>query len=80
MNFPIEYELQRTEALVQRCSLKKVFLEISQNSQENTYVRVSFLIKRLCLLELTPLICREKFRKKPFLALAVGISRHPITQ
>ena len=27
-----------------RCSLKKVFLEISQNSQENTYARVSFLI------------------------------------
>ena len=29
-----------------RCALfKKVFLEISQNSQENTCVRVSFLIK-----------------------------------
>ena len=31
--------------------LKKVFLEISQNSQENTSARVSFLIKlqkRLC--------------------------------
>ena len=28
----------------QRCSIKKVFLEISQNSQENTYARVSFLI------------------------------------
>ena len=27
------------------CSIKKVFLEISQNSQENTFVRVSFLIK-----------------------------------
>ena len=29
----------------QRCSVKKVFLEISQNSQENTFVRASFLIK-----------------------------------
>ena len=30
----------------QRCSIKKkVFLEISQNSQENTCTRVSFLIK-----------------------------------
>ena len=29
----------------QMCSAKKVFLEISQNSQENTYARVSFLIK-----------------------------------
>ena len=35
-----------TEALVQRCSVKKVFLEISQNSQENTCcTRVSFLLK-----------------------------------
>ena len=29
----------------QRCSVKKVFLEISQNSQENTCARDSFLIK-----------------------------------
>ena len=28
-----------------RCSVKKVFLKILQNSQENTCVRVSFLIK-----------------------------------
>ena len=33
------------EALVRRCSVKKVFLEILQNSQENTCARVSFLIK-----------------------------------
>ena len=33
------------EAVVQRCSLKKVFLEIPQNSQENTFARASFLIK-----------------------------------
>ena len=33
------------EALVQRCSVKKMFLEISQNSQENNCARVSFLIK-----------------------------------
>ena len=39
------------EALVQRCSVKKVFLEISQNLQKNTCARVSFLIKlqALCL-------------------------------
>ena len=29
----------------QRCSMKKVFLEISQNARENTCARVSFLIK-----------------------------------
>ena len=33
------------EAVVQRCSVKKVLLEILQNSQENTCVRVAFLIK-----------------------------------
>ena len=33
------------EAAVWRCSVKKVFLEIRQNSQENTCVRVSFLVK-----------------------------------
>ena len=34
-----------SEAVVQRCSVKKVLLEISQNSREHTYARVSFLIK-----------------------------------
>ena len=34
-----------TEAVVRRCSVKKVFLKISDNSQENTRARVSFLIK-----------------------------------
>ena len=33
------------EAVVWRCSVKKVFLKISQNSQENTCARVSLLIK-----------------------------------
>ena len=36
-----------SEAVVRRCSVKKVFLKTSQNSQENTCARVSFLIKRL---------------------------------
>ena len=33
------------EAVVQMCSVKKVFSEISKKSQENTCARVSFLIK-----------------------------------
>ena len=33
------------EAVVRRCSVEKAWLEISQNSQENTCARVSFLIK-----------------------------------
>ena len=34
-----------TKAVAQKCSVKKVFLEISQNSQESTCARVSFLVK-----------------------------------
>ena len=39
------YVIQDTEAVVQRCSVKTVILKILQNSQENTCVRVSLLIK-----------------------------------
>ena len=34
-----------SEAVAQRCSVKKMFLQISKNSQENTCARVSFLIR-----------------------------------
>ena len=34
-----------TEAVIRMCSVKKVFLEILQNPQENTCARDSFLIK-----------------------------------
>ena len=37
--------LECIEAVIQRCSVKQVFLEISQNLQEDTCARVSFLIK-----------------------------------
>ena len=37
--------INNLEAVAQRCSVKKVFLEISQNSQENTCASASFLIK-----------------------------------
>ena len=36
---------ENIEAVPQRCSVKNVLLEISQNSQENTCATVSFLIK-----------------------------------
>ena len=39
-----EKELE-AETVSQMCSVKKVFLKISQNLQENTCTRVSFLIK-----------------------------------
>ena len=43
--FPTTWDLRCIEAVVQRCSVKKVFLKISQNSEENTYVGVSFFNK-----------------------------------
>ena len=39
------FYVEITEAVVQRCSVKKVFLEISQNSQESICTGDSFLIK-----------------------------------
>ena len=36
---------QFSETVVRRCSVKKVLLEMSQNSQENACVRVSFFNK-----------------------------------
>ena len=38
----------KAEAVVQICSVKNVFLESSQNSQENTCTRVSFLQSWAC--------------------------------
>ena len=63
-----------SEAVVWRCSVEKVFLEISQNSQESTCVRVSFLIK------LQALACN--FIKKETLVLVFScefceISKNP---
>ena len=41
----LEFQQDHSEAVVRRCSAKKVFFEISQNSQENACFRDSFLIK-----------------------------------
>ena len=38
-----------TEAVVRRCSVKKVFLEISQNSQENTCARNFSFLYMFCI-------------------------------
>ena len=43
------------EAATQRCSVKKMFLEIWQNSQENTWPRVSFLMKLCNFIKKEPL-------------------------
>ena len=36
-------EKLKAGVVIRKCSVKKVFLQISQNSQENTCTRVSFL-------------------------------------
>ena len=51
-----------TEAVVQRCSVKKAFLEVSQNSRENASARASFLIK----------FTFEEFLRTPFLQNTYG--------
>ena len=40
-----ELTFNDVEVVAQRCFVDKVFLEVSQNSQENTCARVSFLRK-----------------------------------
>ena len=51
--FPIQnsYKLGCQKAVAQRCSAKKVFSKISQNSQENTRVRASFFLRPAALLK-----------------------------
>ena len=39
------YSFSISEAVTQRYSVRKMFLKISQNSQEGTFVGVSFLVK-----------------------------------
>ena len=38
-------EMEGIEAVAQRCSVKKVFVEISQNLQQSICAKVSFLVK-----------------------------------
>ena len=59
-----------TKAVVWRCSLKKVFLKISQNSQENTCVRVYFLIK----LQASGKISKNTFSYRTAPVAASGVS------
>ena len=43
--FILKYLSRKSRAVVRMCPVEKVFLEIPQNSLENTFVRVYFLIK-----------------------------------
>ena len=70
------------EAVAQMCSVKKVFLEISQNSLENTCARVSFLIKlrasglKNTFLYRTPPVAATVFRLRPFSVVFVPDVSH----
>ena len=52
------------EAVAQKCSGKKVFLKILQNSQENTYVEVSLLNKVAGLMPAT--LLKKRFMPRIF--------------
>ena len=68
----VKWELG-TEAVVQRCSVKKVFLEISQNPQENTCARVSFLIKlQVFSCEFCEISKDTFFYRTPLVAASIG--------
>ena len=45
--YSFAYNKTFRKTVVRRCSVNKLFLEISQTSQENTCARFSFLKKRL---------------------------------
>ena len=60
-------KLKNLEAVSQMFSVKKIFLKISQHSQENTCARVSFnFIKKRLWRRCFPVIC-AKFLRIPFL-------------
>ena len=73
-----------SQALVRRCSVKKVPIEVAQNSHENTCVRVSFsepppcnFIKKEALAQVFPCefgeISKNTFYYKTTLVVASGI-------
>ena len=66
-----------TEAVVQRCSVKKVLLEISQNSLENACASISFLVRFAKLLR-TSNECN--FIEKETLALVFSCDLHEISK
>ena len=55
------------------CSVKRVFLEISQNSQENTFARVSFLAQVFSC-EFCEISKNNFFHITPLVAASVNIS------
>ena len=62
----MKYKELSTEIVAQRCSVKEVFLEHLQNSQENTCARVSLLIKlQVYFCYRTPLVAASLSASRP---------------
>ena len=68
------------EALIGSCSVKKVFLEISQNPQENTCARVSFFflkkeenVAQVFSCEFCEISTKTFFHRTPLVAASVFI-------
>ena len=59
--------VSETEVVGRRCSIKKIFLKISQNSQKNTCANVSFLIK-LQACEFCKIFKSSLFQRTPSMA------------
>ena len=62
----IKVNQDNAEGVIWRCSVKKVFLEILQNSRESTCARVSFLLKKRLCHKCFP-VNFSKFVRTPFL-------------
>ena len=63
----IHNTVKHTGAVVPRCSVEKVFLEISQNSQENICARISFF-KKGTLAQVVNFLRNLFFYRRPTMA------------
>ena len=64
--FAASVGIRKTETVARRFFVKKVSLEISQNSQGNTWARVSFLIKLQAFLIKLQASARTLLKKRPW--------------
>ena len=67
------------EAVVRRCSIKKLFIKISQNSQENTCARVFFFLKvNFAKFLRTPIFIEHLWWLLLFVRIWFNVSRTPL--
>ena len=64
--FAASVGIRKTETVARRFFVKKVSLEISQNSQGNTWARVSFLINLQAFLIKLQASARTLLKKRPW--------------